>query len=193
MSTQIELFKNLLKAQNLQVVQLREPGSTEFGEKLREVILGQEQPVSPLSEVLLFSAARAELIHQKIAKLLAEENTVVLIDRYIDSTYAYQGSARGLGFDIINQIHQISPLDLRPDITFYLKIDLLTSLSRQAQRGNEKDYFEQENNSFYQKLIDGYNQAATLYPERIKTIDATKPVTEVTHAISTLWNNYVAS
>jgi dTMP kinase len=93
-STQIELFKKLLITQNLQVIQLREPGSTEFGEKLREVILNQKQPVSPIAEALLFSTARAELIHQKITPLLEQENTVVLLDRYIDSTYAYQGTPR---------------------------------------------------------------------------------------------------
>ncbi|MBD66075.1 MAG: dTMP kinase [Halobacteriovoraceae bacterium] len=182
-STQIELVEQYFKDKNYQVLKLREPGGTSFGEKLREAILHSETPLSSLAEAHLFAASRAQLLKEKILPALAQENTIVIVDRYIDSSMAYQGVARGLGSEVIAEIHRHSPLNYMPQMTFYLYIDLETSHQRQQARGNTKDYFEKENHSFYQHLIEGYDHCASVFPTRIKKIDATQSVEQVNQAI----------
>ena len=99
------------------------------------------------------------------------EKTVVICDRYIDSSIAYQGYARGLGAETILKIHENEPLNTLPHQTYYLDIDLKTSFERQKARGNEKDYFESENQEFYMKLIVGFEEASRIFPDRIKVIN----------------------
>lgn len=183
-STQIKILKNFLEEKGYQVLLLREPGGSSFGEKLRAAILDSQTPLSPLAEAHLFASSRAQLLFEKILPFLEKEKSIVLLDRYIDSSFAYQGQARGLGIDTIIDIHAHSPLNIMPSKTFYLKIDLETSHKRQAARGNSKDYFEKENKHFYTQLIEGFEKASTLFPERIVTIDASldeKSVTELIH------------
>ncbi|MGK0367921.1 MAG: dTMP kinase, partial [Thermoproteota archaeon] len=127
----------------------------------------------------------------KVIPDLAKDNHVVILDRYIDSSLAYQGIARGLGFDTVLELHSYFPLTLRPDLTFYLKIDLETSLKRQDTRGNEKDYFEKEAHVFYQNLIDGYNQSASKFTRRIKSINAQNTIETVSNDLSDTWVQFL--
>ncbi len=172
-STQIKSIKDYLESEGFNVIVLREPGGTSFGEKLRKAILESEKDLHPAAEAHLFCSARAQLLNDVILKELAEPNTIVICDRFIDSTLAYQGHARELGVENILGLHNIFPLNLVPHRTFYIRIDLETSLERQRKRNMPKDYFESRNNDFHQKLIEGYDTAAELFQERIEIINGT--------------------
>lgn len=182
-STQIREIENFLKKKGLRVLTLREPGGTHFGEKLREAILQSGTPLHPLAECHLFLASRAQLLKEKILPFLLEPSSVVILDRYIDSTLAYQGKARRLGYETILTLHQYDPLNLLPHRTYFLDIDLKTSMERQKARGQEKDYFELEKNEFYQNLIDAYRELVEIFPERILKIDAKENPVSVTQKI----------
>ncbi|MEX0798439.1 MAG: dTMP kinase [Bacteriovoracaceae bacterium] len=171
-TTQIKILQEDLLAQGYEVSVFREPGGTQFGEKLREAILNSTEKVAPLAEACLFAASRAQLLETKTLPLLKKKGQAVIVDRYLDSSLAYQGLARGLGVDAILELHQRFPLNITPHLSFYLKIDLETSMERQRQRGEKKDYFEKETKEFYQKLIEGYDQASQLFKTRFLVIDA---------------------
>ena len=175
-TTQLKFVEEELKNRGKRVLILREPGGTTFGEKLREAILQSSVPLHPLAECHLFLASRAQILEEKILPFLLVPGSVVILDRYVDSTLAYQGFARGLGLETILTLHQFAPLNLLPHRTYFLDIGLETSMERQKARGQEKDYFESEKQEFYQKLIDGYRELATLFPDRILKIDASVTV-----------------
>lgn len=172
-STQIRIVEEHLKEKGYRVLILREPGGTVFGEKLREAILQGKVPLHPLAECHLFLSSRAQLLHEKILPFLLVPRSVVILDRYVDSTLAYQGEARGLGIETVLSIHRTEPLNLLPHRSYFLDIDLETSLQRQEKRGQEKDYFESEKADFYERLIRGYRRVAELFSDRILRIDAT--------------------
>lgn len=173
-STQIQKVKSYFEAQNKEVHIYREPGGTKFGEHLRDAILKSDSPLVPIAEAHLFASSRAQLLFQEVLPKLDKENTIVLIDRYIDSSIAYQAIARGLGLETILSLHQNPPLNVMPHYTFYLQIDLETSFERQKQRGQDKDYFEKENKEFYNDLISGYKLCAEEFKNRIVIIDGKK-------------------
>ena len=183
-TTQIKAIETFFQEKGLRVLTLREPGGTTFGEKLREAILGSETPLHPLAECHLFLASRAQLLKEKILPFLLQPGSVVILDRYIDSTLAYQGKARRLGYETVLTLHQHDPLNLLPHRTYFLDISLETSMERQAKRGNAKDYFESQKHEFYQNLMDGYRELATIFPERILKIDASVSPDKVTGVIT---------
>lgn len=172
-STQIKLLAEYLERKKWNVIQLREPGGTPFGEKLRQAVLQSQTPLHPLSEAMLFASSRSQLISEIVLKELSKPGTVIICDRFIDSSLVYQGFAGELGMQTILQLHQIFPLNIVPHLTLYFKIDVETSVKRQKMRNAPKDYFEAKGVEFYRKLIDGYNQVAELFPERIAVIPAT--------------------
>jgi dTMP kinase len=182
-STQIKEIESFVQSKGLRVLTLREPGGTVFGEKLREAILKSETPLEPLAECHLFLASRAQLLKEKILPFLLQPGSVVILDRYIDSTLVYQGKARKLGYETILTLHQHNPLNLLPQRTYFLDIDLATSMERQKARGNEKDYFEAQKTEFYQNLIDGYRELAEIFPDRILKIKADQAASDVTKII----------
>jgi dTMP kinase len=182
-TTQIKELEKFLTDKGFRVLALREPGGTAFGEKLREAILQSGTPLHPLAECHLFLASRAQLLKEKILPFLLVPQSVVILDRYIDSTLAYQGKARKLGYETVLTLHKNDPLNLVPHRTYYLDIDLETSMKRQDARGNKKDYFEAENQEFYSNLLDGYREVAGFFPARVKTIDAKVPAAKITEII----------
>ena len=182
-SYQINVVKEFLEASGKNVLILREPGGTMFGEKLREAILNSKEQLHPLAEAHLFASSRTQLLQDVILKELETTNTVIICDRYIDSSLAYQGQARGLGFSTILKIHENYPLHVVPHMTFYLRISLETSLERQKIRDNPKDYFESEGGKFHLKLIEGYDLARDMFPNRIVTIDGEKDIANVSEQI----------
>lgn len=182
-STQIKEIEHFVKAKGLRVLTLREPGGTLFGEKLREAILESETPLHPLAECHLFLASRAQLLKEKVLPFLLIPGSVVILDRYIDSTLSYQGKARKLGYETVLTLHQHDPLNLLPHRTYFLDISLETSMKRQEARGNKKDYFESQKQEFYQNLFDGYRELAGIFKERILTVDAERSPSEVTRTI----------
>lgn len=178
-STQIAKLKDYLEKKNFRVLILREPGGTFFGERLREAILNAKSELHPLAEAHLFASSRTQLLTEVTLKELATPNTVVIYDRYIDSSLAYQGVARGLGAREILEIHGQFPLTLVPHLTFYLKISPETSEKRQKMRNAPKDYFESRGMSFYRDLVSGYDLASEIFGNRILTLDAEKNFAQV--------------
>ena len=183
-TTQIKHLEKILTDKGYRVLTLREPGGTEFGEKLREAILKSTTPLHPMAECYLFLASRAQLLKEKILPFLLEPKSVVILDRYIDSTMAYQGKARHLGLETVLELHRHDPLNLLPHRTYFLDISFELSQERQSKRGQEKDYFEAEKAEFYANLIDGYKEMANHFPDRILTIDASKTPEEVSQIVA---------
>lgn len=157
----------------------REPGATVWGEKVRSLLLDANLKRSTLSEVFLFVSARAELIQQHLLPLLKIENQIIILDRYFDSTYAYQGYVQGVDINYLKMLHHGIGLHLIPDKTFYLKIAAQTSITRQKIRNQSKDYFELWGIEKMQKLVDGFDQLAKDEPQRISIIDAEKTAEDV--------------
>ncbi|MBP9680400.1 MAG: dTMP kinase [Bacteriovorax sp.] len=182
-STQITRLKTYLEERHFRVLILREPGGTPFGEKLRSAILETKTEITPLAEAHLFAASRSQLLTEVIMKELSTPNTVIICDRYIDSSLVYQGHARGLGVAEVLEIHNIFPLNLVPHLTFYLRIDVETSEKRQKMRNAPKDYFEAKGVEFYKKLVVGYDLMHELFPHRILKLDAEGSLDQVTHLI----------
>ena len=185
-STQIKKLDHFFQDSGYRTIHLREPGGTPFGEALRAAILQSETPLHPMAEAHLFASSRAQLLKEVILKELEQPKTVVICDRYIDSSLAYQGTARGLGQETILELHKNTPLNTLPHKTIYIRIGLETSLERQMVRNQKKDYFESQNRDFYQKLIEGYDEAAKRFPQRIATVDGERDIDKIYADIITI-------
>jgi len=168
-STQAALLAEHLAASGREVVATREPGGTPLGEKIRGLLLDGEHP-APWAEAALFAAARAELAERVIRPSLAAGADVVC-DRYLDSSLAYQGIARGLGVDRVLELN-IAVADLPPDRTFVLLVDRETAAER---AGSSPDRMEQEDGAFHTAVAEGYRELAERYPERIVVLDGSQP------------------
>lgn len=174
-STQMDLAVKYLESKGLECIKTRDPGGTDLGCKIREILLNYDGDVAPLCELFLYLADRAQHVKQKIMPAL-EHGKVVLCDRYVDSTMAYQGYARGLGVEQILELNNIVAKSLMPKLTFIF--DISTELSMQRV-GGEKDRLESESESFHQKVRDGYLDLAKKFPERIVVIDASRSIEEI--------------
>lgn len=190
-STQIIKLKNYLESKNFRVLVLREPGGTPFGEKMRQAILETKTEITPLAEAHLFASSRAQLLTEVILKELSVPNTVIICDRYLDSSLVYQGHSRGLGVAEVLNIHNAFPLNLVPHLTFYLRINVETSEKRQKMRNAPKDYFESKGVEFYKKLVVGYDLVAELFPHRIMKLDAEVSLDEMTMMIFEATNKLI--
>jgi dTMP kinase len=168
-STQAELLRAALEAEGRDVVLTREPGGTDVGERIRELILGGTQ-MAPWTEATLFAAARAELVDRVIAPAL-ERGADVVCDRYIDSSLAYQGIARDLGVDRVLELNLQATRGLLPDKTILLLIDP----EEAARRVGESDRIEREGAEFHRRVDAAYRELAELFPRRIVPADATQP------------------
>jgi len=170
-TTQVRKISEYLKAKGYKVMVTREPGGTPLGEKLREVLLtlDGESPV-PEAEALIYAASRAQLVKKVIGPAL-EEGFIVICDRFVDSSLAYQGWARGLGIDQLKRINGWFLRDIWPDLTIVLDIDPALALKR---IGGKKDRLENETLDFHRKVRDGFLKVGNLYPDRIKILDASR-------------------
>ena len=153
---------------------VREPGGTEVGERVREILKDPAVPLGPEGEALLFAAARAELVARVIRPALAE-GRVVVSDRFLDSSLAYQGAARGLGVDEVERVNAFATSGLRPDITFLLAIDPTAA----AARAGERDRFEDEGLALQEQVLAAYEELAGADPGRWRRIDAGRAPEEV--------------
>jgi dTMP kinase len=176
-STQIELLRDYLtKIGGKKVSVFREPGGTEVSEQIREILLDAKKEIHPVTELLLFSSARSQLMVSSVLPAL-EKGEIVILDRFYDSTLAYQGYGREcLSVDEIKQINRIASHEREPDITFYLRIPLELSLKRTGHL--EKDRMESAGPDFFEKVIKGYDEIAK-QEDRFKTIDATPSPQEI--------------
>ena len=165
-TTQVERLRDSLEADGREVVTAREPGGTALGEQLRALVLhGRE--MTPWAEALVYAAARAELVGQVIEPALAR-GADVLLDRYFDSSVAYQGIGRGLGMHEVLELNLLAVRGCVPDRTFVLAVDPTRSLERVS---GSPDRIEREDGAFHEKVAAGYQQLAALFPERIVVLD----------------------
>ncbi|SMO35653.1 dTMP kinase [Gracilimonas mengyeensis] len=175
-STQIALLKEALAEQGLTARVFREPGGTDVSEMIRGMLLNPELDIDPVTELLLFSSARSQLVAEKLQPLL-EENEIVILDRFFDSTTAYQGYGRNsLPIAQIQQINEVATHGIKPDVTFYLQVSPEEAAARTSRF--QKDRMEQAGNSFFQKVFHGFEKMAKEYPRfrTIKSADDPKTV-----------------
>ncbi|MFT4249769.1 MAG: dTMP kinase [Candidatus Woesearchaeota archaeon] len=175
-STQIELLKEYFSKQGIDHIVRREPGGTNLGEQIRSLLLHGED-MSSLSELYLFNASRAQMVEEVIRPHLAQGVTVVM-DRFYDSTSAYQGFARYQQqqphWGLIQRMNE--SFDMVPDVTFYLSISLEERLQRLNSRKGERDRMESQNDSFHALVKQGYDELARMHSDRIVTLDGSLPV-----------------
>src|SRR4051794_30927049 len=173
-STQAELLRDALVTEGREVVLTREPGGTELGERARELVLNGPS-MGAWAEAALYAASRAEHVEEVIRPAL-ERGAIVVCDRYIDSSLAYQGIARGLGVDAVLELNLAVTGGLLPDITFLLLVDLDVAAGRYA---NSPDRLEREGTELQAKVDAAYRELAARFPERIVTVDADRSPDEI--------------
>ena len=180
-STQLTFIENWFKKNNLPYLMTHEPGGTALGEEIRNVLKYGKYEILPRSEILLFNAARAELMDEKIIPALNNRINVIS-DRFFDSSIVYQAFGRGLNINEVYDICKYATNQIEPDITFWLDLDPKSAFERKFGP-DSGDRFEETGLEFHKKVYDGYKYLAKTFPNRIKRIDASKSVEEVSAQI----------
>lgn len=184
-STQIALLAERLRESGHIVVTLREPGGTSVGEAVRAVVLDTEHvTMNPRAELLLYEAARAQLVDEVIRPAL-DRGVIVLCDRYRDSSTAYQGHARGLSLEMVRDLNHAATGGLVPDLTILLDIDPLEGL-RRATKSAVADRLESEDLAFHERVREGFLAIARAEPERVRVVDATLAPQVIADSVGTL-------
>ena len=177
-STQIELLKQYLEGAGYDVLITREPGGNRISEAIRGIILNSEYTeMSPVTEMMLYASARAQLIAEVIGPAI-ESGKAVISDRFVDSSLVYQGMARGLGVETVYEINKVAIGEYMPQLTIMLDLPAEVGISRKKDQ-KELDRMELESLEFHKKVAAGYREMAQRFPERIKSIDATLPIEEI--------------
>jgi len=169
---------NSIAARGSHAEVLREPGGVELSERIRALVADPTLAVSARTEALLYAAARAQLVEERLQPLLSR-GVLVLLDRFIDSSLAYQGAGRGLGVDHVRDLNQFATGGLEPDRTLLLRISPAAGRARQQGRTLEPDRIERESESFFATVAAAYDELASAEPRRIRTIDASQPAERV--------------
>lgn len=169
-STQAALLAERLRKENIEVLLLREPGGTELSEQVRNILLNKEfaHHLTPEAELLLFAASRAQLVREVILPAL-ERMAIVILDRFTDSTVAYQGFGRGIPLSHIEHVNELASSDLEPDLTFLLDIPLDLAISR--RKNSKNDRIESETATFYSHVLQGYMYQAQHHSGRINVLN----------------------
>ena len=198
-STQIELLTARIKNEGVDVHVFREPGGSGLSEKIRSLLLDPAYDIHPLAELLLFSAARAELVSKEIKPCLAAGG-VVICDRFFDSTIAYQGAGRKLEDERwLMDFQQRVTGGLRPARTYLLQVSIDTSIERRAARakGTAADRMEKGGRAFFERVIAGYNKIAIAEPNRVVALDGSLPEAvlhqEIWADFKNTWENSVGT
>jgi dTMP kinase len=173
-TTLAEALERELSARGHDVRLLREPGGVLAAERVREVVKDPALRIGARAEALLYAAARAQLVEEAVAPLLAR-GTWVLLDRFVDSSLAYQGAGRSLGIDAVGAINQFGTGGLQPDRTLLLVVDPSTGRERSRSRAEAVDRLEAEDDGFFARIASAYLDLAAEDPQRIRTIDAGQP------------------
>jgi dTMP kinase len=177
-TTQAELLRARLEADGEQVVATREPGGTELGERIRELVLHGDHVV-PWAEALLYAASRAQHVEAVIRPAL-ERGAAVVCDRYVDSSVAYQGGGRGLGVERVLDLNLAAVDGLMPDLTFLLE---LTPETASARITGTRDRIEQEDGTFRERAAAAYRELAARFPDRIHVLDGSLPADELAEEV----------
>ncbi len=185
-TTQMNLLAEYLKKEGYEVVITREPGAKGLGEKVRDILLNYNGPVSDRCESFLFLADRAQNIDVIVTPAI-NDGKIVLCDRHIDSTVAYQGYGRGLDIERINMLNNIATNGIKPDLTIVFDIDVKTSMQRV---GKEKDRMESAGIEFHNRVRTGYLELAKHFPERIKVVDATDSIENINKKVIEIFKSH---
>jgi dTMP kinase len=176
-TTQMKMLVERLRASGLAVVENQEPGSTNIGRQIRRILLDpSHEEMAPITELLLMFASRAQAAAEIIGPAL-EKNAVVVSDRFTDSTLAYQGEARGLGFEAVHEAHQLALGPLFPDITICVSVDLETGLARAHRRNQSacsdisEARIDSQSLAFHKRVQHGYERIAASDPARFRIVD----------------------
>ncbi len=181
-TTQIKLAEAYIRENGYDVVLSREPGGTRISELIRDMVLDPANTeITPLTEMIMYAASRAQHVEQVI-KPAIEQGKIVICDRFVDSSYAYQGCGRGVDLKAIADVNRVAVNGTVPDITFFLDIDPEIAITRRIN-ATGADRIEQEKLDFHKRVHEGYRKLAILYPDRIKTIDAARSINEISEEI----------
>ena len=175
-STQARLLSQALIDKGYKVTSLREPGGTNLGENLREILNDNQQHhtnLTDLSQLYLFLAARAQLVTERIAPILLDPNNVIVCDRYIDSTVAYQGYGVGFDIDFIKQANRYAIGDSKPNLTILIDCPINIALSRTMSRTEKTSRFETKSNEYHERVKEGFIKLANDNHDRWRIIDGT--------------------
>ncbi len=167
-----------LGERGIRVELLREPGGVALSEGIRGLVMDPGLTVDPRAEALLYAAARAQLVRERLRPLL-DAGATVLLDRFVDSSLAYQGAGRELGVEQVRELNRFATAGLQPDRTLLLRIDPATGRARQAGREGEADRLEREDEAFFGRIADAYDELAAAEPDRFRVLDATLPPARV--------------
>lgn len=191
-STQLAFIADYLRAKGIEVLVSREPGGTQLGEQIRELLLTpRDEKMVNDAELLLMFAARVQHIQQKILPALGRGQWVVS-DRFVDATFAYQGGGRQISHARIESLANWSLQGVTTNLTFLFDLPVELGLDRVGRRGNAKDRFEQEKNSFFDQVRQRYLQVAEAEPERVKIIDAAQSVDNIQQQLTGYLNQLLA-
>lgn len=191
-TTLIETLRGHLEALNYDVVVTREPGGTPVGEKIRDLLLSPDFPeMSDLTELMLFGAARAQHLREKILPALAA-GKIVLCDRFDSATISFQHHARGLSLDLVERINALALEGFRPDLYLILDLDPVVGLTRVRQRGATLDRMEAEKQAFLERARAGYLAQAAQDTQRFKILDASRDAGQVAAQAIALVNDLIA-
>jgi dTMP kinase len=193
-TTQMRLLAQRLRAQGETVIETVEPGGTGIGLAIRRILLDpRNQHLSPSAEMLLYFAARAQNVDEILAPAMGR-GEIVLSDRWTDSTWAYQGFGRGLGTEVVQTLDRIACRGRRPDLTFWIDIDLETGLQRARFRNRdqsaEETRMDDQSRTFYERVQQGYRALAEAEPDRVARVDGRGSVEEVTARIAAAYESF---
>lgn len=187
-TTQIKLLAEYLEAQGKSVIVTRQPGGTEIGTQIRQVLHDvNNKAMTSTAEILLYSADRAQHVEELINPALAE-GTIVLCDRYTDSTFAYQGYGRGLDLDDLKMITQFATGGLKPDLSFFLYVDVEEGLRRRQVGNLEMNRMDLQKKAFYERVEQGYRALIAGDPDRWVEIDASVSIEAVQQLLRQAYN-----
>ncbi|MEM9925758.1 MAG: dTMP kinase [Cyanobacteria bacterium P01_D01_bin.50] len=172
-TTQMQLCGEWLQSRGVSALTTREPGGTQLGLNLRDLLLenSKNQAITATTELLLYAADRSQHVEQELLPNL-KSGKIILCDRYIDSTIAYQGYGRNLDMNLINQLNSIATLGLKSDLTLWLDLDVELGMARKRKNGDIADRIEQEKIEFHRRVQKGYKELQRTYPQRIMQIEA---------------------
>jgi dTMP kinase len=193
-STQIQLLKEMLEKRNHVVTTLREPGGNILSEQIRQLLLDSKEQVDPRCELLLFTAARAQLVSSVIRPAL-EAGKIVICDRYIDSSVAYQGYGRGLSIESIESINDFATAGLIPDITFIFDLSVDDAAKRAGFRSNDNqtkpDRMERSGDAFFERTKQGYLDIAKESDRNIFIINANDAMNDIREQVESIVVSYL--
>jgi dTMP kinase len=193
-STQIQLLKEMLEKRNHIVTILREPGGNILSEQIRQLLLDSKEQVDPRCELLLFTAARAQLVGSVIRPAL-EAGNIVICDRYIDSSVAYQGYGRGLSIESIESINDFATAGLIPDITFIFDLSVDDAAKRAGFRSNDNqtkpDRMERSGDAFFERTKQGYLEIAKKSDRNIFIINANDAMNDIREQVESIVESYL--